>query len=173
MTEDLEIISMLEASAQHFIDDCQNNNTATDYTSLLAKIAELGLTGLALPETHGGSGLGLAAICALSRVFGQAALTTPFIGQCVLPSLILAKTDVNNSQVASLCEQLNSASASLAFAWQEQANQHCGLNCDTQFNDDQLSGSKRFVAGAIAADHLLVSAARNDTLHILCVPATA
>jgi alkylation response protein AidB-like acyl-CoA dehydrogenase len=160
MTDDSEIISLLKDSAQHFIQaSAEANSSAQKQTpsALLASMAELGWPGLALSEAKGGSGLGLQAITALTNLFGESALTTPFIGQCILPSILLNHAP-DNDFVAMLCNQLNSAEQALAFAWQEQVGQLPSSKSLSVVENGVLNGSKCFVAGASYAQHFLISA---------------
>jgi alkylation response protein AidB-like acyl-CoA dehydrogenase len=53
-------------------------------------IAELGIAGLAVPEAHGGAGLGLLDLALVAEVLGEAAAPGPFLGHA-LATLALAE----------------------------------------------------------------------------------
>lgn len=165
MNDDSEIITLLQDSAAHFIND---NQETPSITATLALMGEQGWPSLALSEGHDGSGLGLQAITAMSFLFGQAAYTTPFIGQCVMPAILLNHAD-KNGLVSTLCEQLSLGETALAFAWQENTGQLPSSASQTTLENGVLNGNKQFVAGAAYAEQLLVSATINGTACVIAI----
>lgn len=167
-SEQQELITMLEDSARYFIKDhCQQ---ATNNDALWPAMAELGWLALALPESHQGAGLGLAEITALTRLFGLSALSTRFVSQCILPSYILAKADINNDAVQALCESLSEGRQNLTLAWQEQRGQTEYLAIHSKLDENfVLQGNKCFVPSCDNAEQILVTAEMNHEKVIVVV----
>lgn len=82
-----ETQEMLRTSAREFLAENSPASLAremrddpTGYsTTLWSALADLGWTGLCLPETHGGSGMSLLDFCLLQEELGRACTPTPFI----------------------------------------------------------------------------------------------
>ncbi|MEV4419062.1 acyl-CoA dehydrogenase family protein [Patulibacter sp. NPDC049589] len=56
------------------------SRTPGEDAALTAELAELGWTGLAIPEEHGGQGLGLVELAAITEELGYAVAAVPFLG---------------------------------------------------------------------------------------------
>lgn len=168
MNSEQEMLALLENSAQQFINHQieQQNDEGKRWLSM----AELGWLGVTLPESLGGLGLGISEISALTRLFGQAALTTRFCGDCVLPSVILAAAE-HSPVVADLAEPFIMGSAKIALAWQETTGHIATSQLNTRLEAGQLTGSKLFVAGADLAQHFLVSCLYNNQPAIVLISA--
>ena len=117
-------------------------------------LAEMGLTGLAIPEVYGGAELEVLDLALTCEVLGEFGFPSPFLGHVMASSALAAGGDsdqqarwlpglADGSQIATvaLCES-NSAWAPQTWA--------CRLS------GEKLSGSKYFVPHADAADLLLV-----------------
>jgi alkylation response protein AidB-like acyl-CoA dehydrogenase len=119
-------------------------------------MAELGLAGLAVPEAHGGSGLGLLDAALAAEALGRGAAPGPFLGH-TLACLALARGGSAEQQRRWL-PRLASGDAlgSVAFAeaegvWQPE---------EWRFAVGRtLSGAKHFVPYASAADVIVVGTA--------------
>ncbi|MFA7556064.1 MAG: acyl-CoA dehydrogenase family protein [Spongiibacteraceae bacterium] len=165
MQEQDEFIGMLEDSARRFVLD----SSCKDHASLWPAIAELGWLGLCLPESHGGTGLGVSGASALTRLFGQAALPNRFSSYCVIPSHILSHVTTAHPIIKDLCEELILGSALLTLAWQEHEGQFSPDRIDTKLNNGTLNGSKLFVAGADIATQFLVTAKQDNEQVVLLI----
>jgi alkylation response protein AidB-like acyl-CoA dehydrogenase len=56
------------------------SRTPGEDAGLTAELAALGWTGIAIPEEHGGQGLGLVELCAITEELGHAVAAVPFLG---------------------------------------------------------------------------------------------
>lgn len=120
-------------------------------------LATLGIPAAILPESHGGSGLAAAAVALLGERFGRALAREPFVETMVLPGALALALDHRATAEAMAGGGIH------AVAWQESAFERPGrgaLAAALQGDGGRfrLAGAKRFVAGARAADVLLVLA---------------
>lgn len=120
--------------------------------------ADLGWTGVLLPESLGGLGLRLAEAALLAEEAGRHLFAEPFVAAAVMPVVLLAVAESGPSpqQTASLAQTLIDGERLVAVAWQEAAGQ---LDLDKPacvLADGRLSGCKRFVSGCDADAALLV-----------------
>ena len=67
--------------------DCPNDR------EIWRSLAELGMTGILVPEEHGGSELGLLDACLAAQALGHAVTPTPFISSAVIAPVALASLD--------------------------------------------------------------------------------
>ena len=165
MRENDEIITMLEESAQRFLQDLQGSSGI----DLWPRMAEQGWLALALPESHGGAGLGLSVAASLIRLFGQHAVANDFIAQAVMPGSILAKVSPQQPMLEALCEGLVSGECRITLAWQEEIDQLVPGLPNTHFSDGVLNGQKCFVPAATSASHFLVTAVAAGEMVIVLV----
>lgn len=171
MDTENELLAMLETSAGQFIAQQLDSKPSTE--ALWQGMADVGWLGIALPESHGGLGLGLEAITSLSRLFGQSAFTTRLIGQAVMPAVLLAAVEDNHPALASLTETLVSGENTLAVAWQEAVGNAQPVQMGSELVAGKLNGKKRFVAGADSAAHFLVSCQMGGSTAVVLVSRTA
>jgi alkylation response protein AidB-like acyl-CoA dehydrogenase len=122
--------------------------------------AELGWTGLCVPEAYGGVGLGPVELTALMECMGGALLCAPFFStQCLaLPALLEAGSEAQKQEhLPALAE--GSLTAALAFAGP-------GDSRETEFHDAltggyTLHGVARYVVDGHTADLVVVAARRH------------
>jgi alkylation response protein AidB-like acyl-CoA dehydrogenase len=118
-------------------------------------LAELGIAGLAVPEAHGGAGLGLLDLALVAEVLGEAAAPGPFLGHA-LATLALAISGSPEQQERWLpALAAGERLATVAFAepsggWQPEEWTLAGPT---------LSGVKEWVPAAGEADLLVVGVA--------------
>jgi alkylation response protein AidB-like acyl-CoA dehydrogenase len=117
-------------------------------------LVELGLPSLAVPEAHGGAGLGAVEIAAVMEELGRALACTPFFSSACLatPALVLGGDDAQ--QRAHLPRLAEGARATLAFAGRVSARRDGA--------DAILDGAHDFVVDGHTAELLLVCAREND-----------
>jgi len=124
-------------------------------------MANLGWTGILVPESHGGSGLGLAAATVVARGLAAGILPEPFTAVAVLASTVIIEGD-NPTLQSDLLSRVVSGTLLATVAWQEHALTLSPRELTTravlQGSTITLSGTKRFIAGAAAADGFIVSA---------------
>jgi len=144
----------------------------------LASFAEMGWTGLGLPEDAGGYGGGAADIAVIAEELGRGLVTEPFIGCVVAPGALLAACGATADLAA-----LVAGETVFAVAHDEPEARGKTQWVTTRARRDGdgwvLDGLKCVVAGATAADVFLVSARTSgddgdaDGISLFRVPATA
>jgi alkylation response protein AidB-like acyl-CoA dehydrogenase len=124
-------------------------------------IADLGWTGLLLPEELGGSGLGIAEAAELASLLGEKLFAEPFVACTVMPAVLLdaaSRQTAANAATEALAGWLASGERVLTLAWQEQADQLEPDVLACRLDGGRLTGEKRFVPAAQADGVLLVFA---------------
>ena len=140
------------------------------------QLAELGWLGVLAPESCGGLGLGLAEAAIVAEGLGRALTPEPYTAVAVLAARVLehaAATPLREELLTGLV----AGDRIPVLAWQEQADDFGGLQIAataTPFEGGyRVSGRKKFVIGASAADGYLVTAQAADGLQLLWVPRDA
>jgi alkylation response protein AidB-like acyl-CoA dehydrogenase len=129
--------------------------------ALYAKMAELGWTGLIVPEAQGGLGLGTLELALVLEELGRVVAPGPFLGtQLVTAALVRGGTAAAKK---TWLPRLVTGEALGALAYLESSDRHdpagIALAAKKTRVDYQLKGEKLFVAGVPGA-HLLLVAAR-------------
>jgi len=134
---------------------------ATHDAALWRQIAELGWTGLRIPESHGGLGLSVLELCVLAEEVGRALSPVPFTSSVLMATELLMASGHEAAQAAWL-PKLADGSAIGTVAWMEgDAAKPDGaprLMCV----GDRLTGAKLPVADGLAADFAIVTARDGD-----------
>lgn len=118
------------------------------------EMAELGWPGIALPESCGGAGLGVAALVPVVEAMGRAMLTAPLISTALAGQVLLR---CGSEQVQPFLAEI-AAGAIATVAWLENGDwgdERLTTELDAQ---GRLTGSKRFVTDAEVADIIVVPA---------------
>jgi alkylation response protein AidB-like acyl-CoA dehydrogenase len=120
--------------------------------------AELGWTGLLLPESLGGSGLGLAEAALLAEEAGRHLFAEPLVAAAVMPALLLAVAEHGPAPhlVAELARVLADGQRVVTVAWQEAPGQLDLAMPTCELIEGRLSGSKLFVPACEPNGVLLV-----------------
>jgi alkylation response protein AidB-like acyl-CoA dehydrogenase len=128
--------------------------------ALWQKLAEANLLGVAIPETHGGMGMGFLELCVLLEEVGRAVAPGPWLPTLVHGALPLAEFG-SAAQQAAWLPRVAAGTAQLAAAL-EDAGSAAGASPATRARRDGagfvLDGLERAVPGAGGADRLLVPA---------------
>jgi len=172
---DLEIIEMLRNSVANFIDEHRQlpgkeavpGKLLPLDRGLWLAMGDLGWLGLALPESQGGSGLGIRESTVLAQLFGQSAMSVPFISAVIMPSMILAKA--KGEVVESIAAQLISGERVVTVAWQELSGAMQPWPQKTTFSSAGLSGRKVHVPVASENAIVLVTAQHGETPVVVAV----
>lgn len=129
--------------------------------ALWGRIAELGWTATAIPERHGGLGLGYVELSVLAEELGRAAAPVPFSSSVYLATeaLLLAGSDAQRQR---WLPKLAAGTAIGAFALGEGPGMPTPERLATSVRGDRLSGVKIPVADGDIADFAVV-AARSDS----------
>ena len=127
--------------------------------ALYAKMAELGWTGLIVPEAHGGLGLGTLELALVLEELGRVVAPGPFLGtQLVTAAIVRAGTAAAKK---TWLPRLVAGDALGALAYLEASDRHdpagIGLAAKKTRDGYQLRGEKLFVAGVPGAQLLLVA----------------
>jgi alkylation response protein AidB-like acyl-CoA dehydrogenase len=127
---------------------------------LYAKMAELGWTGLIVPEKDGGLGLGALDLALVLEELGRVVAPGPFLGtQLVTVALLRAGTAAQKKR---WLPRLIAGEVSGALAYLEESDRHdpagITLKARAARGGYRLDGGKLFVPGVPGADLLLVAA---------------
>jgi len=137
-------------------------------------IAEAGWTGMLVPESDGGLGLGLQAACAIAEEVGRNPIPEPFLGGAIQVAAALVAVPASSLK-AELTEKLLAGEALLGLAWQERAGQlDAGAQetVATRHGDRvRIRGCKRWVVPGRGADGWVVSVAGSQGPELYWVPA--
>jgi alkylation response protein AidB-like acyl-CoA dehydrogenase len=144
---------------------------------LWKQLTELDLTGLLLPEAHGGAGMSLLEGIVLYEELGRALAPSPHFVSCVLSGGVLA-AGANADQQAEWLPRIVSGDAIVTPAWLEPDGGFGprGVQATAVPDGDGwvLSGVKRHVAFAGAATRLLVLARTpSDAIELFLVDPSA
>ncbi len=143
--------------------------TETGYDAALwQELVGLGWAGIALPESVGGSGLGVGALVPVVEAMGRAMLGTPLINTSLAAQLILRTG--NTEQVERLLAPIVEGSIATPALLDNGDWGADGLAL-TLGDDGVLSGSKRFVGDAAVADTVVASASRGGAPVLVVVTA--
>jgi alkylation response protein AidB-like acyl-CoA dehydrogenase len=159
---------MLRASAREFLGKQVTSKTVRSLAEsedgfdagLWKRLAELGWTGLGIPEEYGGVGTFLDLVVVLEEA-GRALLPGPFFTTMGLgvPALLEAGTEAQKKQVLSA---VAAGDARVTLAMTEPAGRWDSggveLRAERSGGSWRLSGTKLFVPDAEAADHIVVVA---------------
>jgi len=160
---------MLRASAADFVAHTvdhkrtrERRNVLPGYDrSVLKEIAGLGWNGILVPERFGGLGLGFAEMAIVLEELGKGLLAEPITASFVLGTRSLLHGD-NPALKDALLAKIADGVLLPSVAWQEDAGglDASAINTRAENTEDavRISGRKRFVSGAGAADGFIVSA---------------
>ena len=125
-----------------------------------AEIADLGWLGVAIQEAYGGSGLGLAEVVPIVEAMGRQMMQTPYVSTVLAAEVLrIGGTEAQKQQW--LPRIAGGAAATLALS---EAEGNWALEViGTRLAGGVLTGTKRLVADAAAAEVLLVSALVDGT----------
>lgn len=128
--------------------------------TLWHKMAELGWTGVAVPEEFGGLGLGVMELCVLAEELGRVLAPVPFLATACSAVTILVQAAV--APASDLLEQIAGGSAIVAVA----ALAQDGL--ELHYADGHVSGVSAPLAYALQAEHAIVRATdAAGSMHLL------
>ena len=128
--------------------------------AVYGELAELGLTGLVLPEAHGGMGFGPVEAMVVAEELGRGLVNAPFAqGALVAPALLSAASAALQAQ---WLPKMADASALVVLAHQERGARyrlsHVATTAKAAGNGWVLNGSKHVVPAGDEADAFVVPA---------------
>jgi alkylation response protein AidB-like acyl-CoA dehydrogenase len=124
------------------------------------EMASLGWLGIVIPEAYGGSGLGYSHLMVVMEELGRGLMPEPMVPTVLgCAALVSGGNDV---QKRALLPAIAKGEALTALGYQEMGSRfdpfHVRMRADRTGNGWRLSGEKRLVLAAPAADWLIVSA---------------
>jgi len=125
---------------------------------LWKQFAELGLTGICIPDSHGGLGLGATEAALVLEEIGRNLTPSPFLGTAVVAARTIAGTAHGERWYPGIL----AGEAVIALAVEEgprHAPEQTALEAKRQGNGFVLSGAKQFVVQGASAD-MIITAAR-------------
>ena len=114
---------------------------------------DLGVAGLAVPESAGGHGASWRETAIVAEELGRCVAGTPFLGSTVLATALASASGAED-----LLEQLASGTVAAALVMPLSTAPGSAFPATTRHHGGRLSGAVRNVADARSADHLLVPA---------------
>ncbi|MBR1230796.1 acyl-CoA dehydrogenase family protein [Bradyrhizobium sp. AUGA SZCCT0182] len=162
--------SMLRDSARGLISDkapvshlraLRDAKDATGFSRELWKaFAEMGFSGLLVPENFGGSGLGAVEAGVVMEEIGRTLMPSPFLSTAVLAASALTRGG-SDAQKAAHLPKISDGSLLAALAVDEGAKHRplqTKLQASRSGNGFKLNGAKAFVVDGHTADLLIVAA---------------
>jgi len=139
-------------------------------------LRETGVTGVLVPELHGGVGLGLIDCAIVQEELGRCLAPVPHIPSCVLAARLMALAG-SGAQQAEWLPAIASGERIVVTAWQEPGNSAdiaaVALAARRDGERIVLDGVKTLVPFANSADAFVVIARLDGQLAALLVPATS
>jgi alkylation response protein AidB-like acyl-CoA dehydrogenase len=162
--------SMLRDSARGLISDkapvahlrqLRDGKDTDGFSRALWKtFAEMGFSGLLVPEAFGGSGLGCVEAGVVMEEIGRTLMPTPFLSTAVVGASALSRGG-SEAQKSAYLPKIADGSLLTALAIDEGAKHrplHTALQAVRSGNGFKLSGAKAFVVDGHVADLLIVAA---------------
>lgn len=171
--------NMLRDTAAGFVKD----QIPTDYTRRMmgsetgveeqvwAQFAEMGWTGLLVPEQNGGMGMSLGDMAIVLQEMGSAAHLGPFFACAVSSVLVLRECDSGDLR-DELLSGIAAGSLVISYAVEECAGYKWSDFATTARATEvgyEISGTKRFVPYANLADSLVVAASLQGGVALFCI----
>jgi len=161
---------LLEQTLRSFLDDrvpisrvrelrdvaCPNDRT------IWSGLAELGVTGLLVPEANGGSGLSLLDAALVAQSLGHAVTPTPYLSSGIM--LPIALRDLEGSKAAAWLGGI--ATGELAFGVAVTETFSIRESAGVALSNGMLSGKAMMALDSCSAGHLLL-AVDDDTLAVV------
>jgi alkylation response protein AidB-like acyl-CoA dehydrogenase len=136
--------------------------------ALWSALGELGLHGLTVDEEHGGSGMTLLDATIVYEELGRALVPSPHFVSCVLAAGVLGRLGSTE-----LLAAIAGGDRIVSVAWLEPDGGFTERGITTKLDGNKVTGVKRHVPFARAADRLLVLAQTADGIGIAVVDPTA
>jgi alkylation response protein AidB-like acyl-CoA dehydrogenase len=135
-------------------------------------LADLGVTGLLVPEEHGGAGMGMVDAGVVLEELGRVVHPGPFLASAVAAVSTVVAVG-SSADRADLLPGLAEGSMVGTLALLEPDTRAGWREPGVRLEGERLSGTKVMVPDAVAADIVLVSAACDDGLGVFAVDARA
>ncbi len=171
---------MLADAARGFLDDAapishlraMRDAGKTHDAELWAQMAQMGWTGVLVPEEAGGSDMGHAAAGVLAEEMGKTLVSSPFLSTAVIAATALRQ--VSDDRAKDALRRIAEGEVIYALAVDEHSKHDpdgVTLEAKADGNGFRLSGAKTFVCDGLAADRLLVLAKTDGGTTLFDIPA--
>lgn len=156
-----------ESTIAHVRSVLDDKDTAY-HKALWTKIAEMGWLGTAIPEEHGGLGLGMLELCVLAEEIGRSLAPVPFASTVyyLTEALKLAGSD---AQKAALLPRIAAGEIIGAYAASEGPGNPVAASLKTTFDGSVLNGTKIPVTDGDVATHAVVFAKEGNGASLVLV----
>jgi alkylation response protein AidB-like acyl-CoA dehydrogenase len=176
-TEDQELI---RSTARQFIDDRIDSERVRELMmseegfdrGLWKEMADLGWTGLAVAEDHGGAGLGTVELSVLLEEMGRRVTPGPFFASAVLATTAIQELATTAVQADLLPGMAAGEIIATLGLFEDPRGWHWQTPATEAVEDGsgwQVSGRKRGVLDAMLADRVLVTAATDHGIGVFVV----
>ncbi len=135
------------------------------------KVVEMGWLGTAIPEEHGGLGLGMLELCVLAEEMGRALAPVPFASTAYFFTEAL-KLGASEEVKASVLPQIMGGNVVGCYAASEGPGAVNASNLKTSFGGTSVSGTKIPVTDGDVATHAIVLAKEGDGASLVLVDLT-
>jgi alkylation response protein AidB-like acyl-CoA dehydrogenase len=170
-----EAVAGLCADASDTVRSCENDPRGFD-DGFWGQLAAMGLTGLMIPEEHGGSAMGLLDATIVYEEMGRSLVPSPHFVSSVVSAGVL-QAGGSADQQAEWLPRIAAGDAILTPAWLEPDNSTgpsgVQLAAVSDGDDIVLTGAKRHVAFASSADRFIVLAREHTGVGLFLVDPTA
>ncbi len=129
--------------------------------ALWKELADLGWTGLAIDEAHGGAGLGFVELTVLLEEMGRAVTPGPFFASAVLATEAIKAAGTPDQQASLLASLASGETIATLAVWERPRGwgwEESATTATRRGDDWVVTGSKRFVLDGHLADLLVVAA---------------
>jgi alkylation response protein AidB-like acyl-CoA dehydrogenase len=140
------------------------------------EMGDMGWASVAVPETHGGAGMGYRELGIVMEELGRSLLPAPFLSSAVLGAAAVQAAG-SESQVAELLPEIASGASRWAVAVAEPATSWSLDAVSTRVEGSgggiRLRGTKSYVVDGHTADRLVIAARDDDRVRFFVVAADA
>ena len=172
-----EELDLIRSTARQYLDDRFDSAIVRDLMMsqdgfdrvAWKELAELGWTGLAIPEEHGGAGLGPVEMSVLLEEMGRRVMPGPFFASAVLATTFVNEV-ADSHQAAEYLEGLASGEVIGTVAvYETPRGWDPSIAAMAATSDGRLSGTKRYVLDGHLADVIFVTADTGDGIGVYAV----
>ena len=156
-----------ECSTAH-VRNVLDNADVTHDAELWGKIVEMGWLGTAIPEEHGGLGLGMLELCVIAEELGRAIAPVPF-SSTVYMLAEAVKLAGSEAQKAAVLPKIATGDVVGAVAASEGPGEPDPAKLQTRFDGSAVTGTKVPVLDGDIATHALVLAAEGSGASLVLV----
>ncbi len=156
-----------ECTTQH-VREVLNDEARSHHDGVWKKIVEMGWLGTAIPEEHGGLGLGMLELCVLAEEMGRALAPVPFASSVYLFAEAL-KLAGSNTQKSTVLPGVASGDVIGCLAASEGPGDVDPARLKVTFDGEKLSGTKIPVTDGDIATHAVVLAAEGSGASLVLV----